>query len=156
MYQKFSLLTLPLYHHCIWQHYKSIEKSSWLPQSAELFRWVSYNLVWAPQKPQVWDRRERCLTLFIHKQTDTSTSLLYFCFLPPTSQKQEELVPASIRRSLCARSLRLKKLTVNYFLKSSQRLQYGTEKNYYSYTPTADVLQPSPSSPCCLPFPTSP
>lgn len=75
---------------------------------------------------------------------------------PSTSQKQEELMPASIRRSLCARSLRLKKLTVNYFLKSSQRLQYGTEKNYHSHTPTADVLQPSPSSPCCLPFHISP
>lgn len=72
------------------------------------------------------------------------------CFAPPTLQKQEELMPASIRRRLCAKRLRLKKLTVIFFLKSSQRLQCGTEKSYYSCTPTAYVLQPSLSSLCCL------
>lgn len=99
---------------------------------------------------------ERCLTLSIHRQTEFMPSTLpfYFCFVPPTFQKQEELMPASIRRRLCAERLRLKKLTVNDFLKSSQRLQRSTEKSYYSYTPTAYVLQPSPSSLCCLPLPT--
>jgi len=62
-------------------------------------------------------------------------------------------MPASIRRRLCAKRLGLKKLTVNDFLKSSQRLQCGTEKSY-SYTPTAHVLQPPPSSLCCLPLST--
>ena len=67
---------------------------------------------------------ERCLTLSIHRQTEfiPSTLSFYSCFLPPAFQKQEELMPSSIRRRLCAKRLRLKKLTVNDFLKSSQRL----------------------------------
>lgn len=55
-------------------------------------------------------------------------------------------MPASNRRS--TKRPRLKKLTVNDFLKSSQRLQCGTEMSDYSYTPAAYVLQPSPSSHC--------
>lgn len=93
-----------------------------------------------------------CLTLSIHRQTELISSTLPFCFCSPAFWKQEELMPASIRR-LCTKRLRLKKLTVNDFLKSSPRLQCGTEQSYYFYTPTAYVLQPSPSG-LCLPLPT--